>query len=105
DVGVPGDGHGDAARPHQRQARHCGSKRVLWFIAAFPVHGPDEPVVGNYAQTPSFGARTGWSFQRASGIRSTRRASHALWPDLSDRDPGRSEYRIDLIAELLRANQ
>ncbi len=43
--------------------------------------------------------------QRARGFRSARRPSHALRPYLSDRDSGRSEHRIDLIAELLRAHQ
>ena len=42
---------------------------------------------------------------RARRLRSARRASHALRPHLPDRNAGRSEHRVDLLALLLRAHQ
>ena len=63
------------------------------------------PLVGNHAQAPSVGTRTGRSFARARRIRSSRRPPDSLRPHLSDRNAGRSEHRIDLIVELLCAHQ
>ena len=50
---VPGNVHGDAARPGQRQAGDGGHPRVLRFVTALAVHGPDQPAVGDHAQAPS----------------------------------------------------
>ena len=46
----------------------------------------------------------GLSRERA-GLRGARRAPHALRPHLSDRDAGRTEHRLDLVAVVLRADQ
>ena len=84
DERVPGNVHGDAARPGQRQAGHGCDSRVLRLVAAQPVHGPDQPAQRNHPQAPSFGSWTGRSFARARGIRSPRRSPDALRPYLPD---------------------
>ena len=50
DERLPGDGHGHAPRPHQRQAGHGLHPRVLRVQPAQPVHGPDEPALGDHPQ-------------------------------------------------------
>ena len=57
DVGLPGNGHGHAARPDQRQAGDGGDSRVLRVVAAVAVHGPDQPAVRGHAQAAALGAR------------------------------------------------
>ena len=49
--------HGHAAGPDQRQAGGGGGARVLRFVAAFAVHGPDQPALRDHAQAASLGAR------------------------------------------------
>ena len=44
----------DAARPDQLEADFVGDPRVLRFVAAVAVHGPDQPAVGNHAQASCF---------------------------------------------------
>src|SRR5262249_48728822 len=105
DVGVSGNGYGDAARPDQRKARYRSGSRVFWFFAVVSVHGPDEPAFRNHAEAASLGPRSGRSLARAGRIRSARRASDSLWTDLSNRNAGRSEHWIDFVAELLCTNQ
>ena len=48
--------HRDAAGPDQRQAGGRGRARVLRLLAALPVHGPDEPALGDHPQAPPLGA-------------------------------------------------
>ena len=57
DVGLPGNGHGHAARPDQREAGHGRDSRVLRVVAAVAVHGPDQPALRDHAQAASLGAR------------------------------------------------
>ncbi len=97
------DGH--AARPGQRQAGHGRDPRVFRIEPAFAVHGPDQPAFGNHAQAAAFGTGTRRPFPRARGVRGPRRAPHALRPHLPDRDAGRPEHRIDLVAVVFRAHQ
>ena len=59
DVGLPGDVHGHAARPGERQAGDGGHPRVLRVEPAFAVHGPDQPALGDHPQAASLGARSG----------------------------------------------
>ena len=105
DERVPGDVHGHAARPGQRQAGHGRHPRVLRLVAVVAVHGPDEPALGDHAQAASFRTGAGRSVARARRIRSPRRSPHALRTYLPDRDAGRPEHRPDLVAELLCADQ
>ena len=84
DVGLPGNGDGDAARPDQREAGDGRDSRVLRVVAAVAVHGPDQPAVGSHAQAPSVGPRARRSVARARRIRSPRRAPDALRPHLPD---------------------
>ena len=97
--------HRDAARPDQRQAGGGGGARVLRLLAAFAVHGPDQPAVRGDAQAASLGARSGRSDARAGGLRGARRAPDALRPHLPDRDAGRPEHRADQFAGHLRQGQ
>ncbi len=97
--------HGDAAGSDQREARECGRARVLRLLAAQPVHGPDEPAVGNYPQAASVRAWAGRLDARARRLRGARRASDALRPHLPDRDAGRAEYRPHQLARDLRARE
>ena len=62
DVGLPGNVHGHAARPGERQAGDGGHPRVLRLQPAFAVHGPDQPAERDHAQAASFGAWSGRSF-------------------------------------------
>ncbi len=97
--------HRDAARPDQRQAGGGGGARILRLVAAFAVHGPDQPAVRGDAQAASVRARAGRSDPRARGLRGARRASDALRPHLPDRDAGRPEHRPDQLAGHLRQGQ
>ena len=85
--------HGHAAGSDQREARERGRARILRLLAAQPVHGPDEPAVGNHAQAPPLRAWAGRPDARARRLRGARRASDALRPHLPYRDAGRPEYR------------
>ena len=84
DVGLPGNGHGHAARPDQREAGDGRDSRVLRVVAAVAVHGPDQPAVGSDAQAASVGPRARRSVARARGLRSPRRPPDALRPHLPD---------------------
>ena len=70
-----------------------------------PVHGPDQPAVGDHAQAASLGARPGRSDPRARRLRGARRASDALRPHLPDRDAGRPQHRSDQLAGDVRPRQ
>ena len=87
------DRHGDAARPHQRQAGGGGGARVLRLLAAVAVHGPDQPALRDHPQAAALGAGAGRPDARARRLRGARRASDPLRPHLPDRDAGRAEYR------------
>ena len=102
DVRPPGHRLGDAARPHQLQARHRGDQGVLRVVAALAVHGPDEPPLRGHAQEASLGPRAGRPLARARRVRGARRPRHALRPHLPDRDAGRPEHRPHLVALVLR---
>jgi hypothetical protein len=97
--------HRHAARPDQRQAGGRRRARVLRFLAALAVHGPDQPALGNHPQASSLGARPGRSDARARRLRSARRAPDALRPHLPDRNAGRPEHRSDQLAGDLRPRQ
>ena len=99
------DRHGDAAGPDQRQAGGRRRARVLRFLAAVAVHGPDQPAVGSHPQAPPVGARAWRPDTRARRLRGARRASDALRPYLPDRDTGRPEYRSDQLARDLCPHQ
>ena len=58
---VPGNVDGHAARPGQRQAGDGCHPRILRIVAAFAVHGPDQPAVGDHAQAASLGPWAGRS--------------------------------------------
>ena len=80
------------------KAPQRGHPRLLRPFAAFAVHGSDQPSGRADPQAPSFGTWTRRSLPRSRRLRSPRRPSVALRPDLPDRDAGRSEhrsYRID----------
>src|SRR5207249_1115336 len=81
---VPGNVHGHAARPGERQAGHGRDPRVLRLVAAQPVHGSDQPAQRNHAQAAPFGPRARRSVARTRRIRSPRRAPDALRPHLPD---------------------
>ena len=87
------DRHGDAAGPHQRQARRRRRARVLRLEPALAVHGPDQPALRGDAQAAPLGARAGRADARARGLRGARRAPDPLRPDVPDRDAGRPEHR------------
>ena len=93
-----GIGKPDAARPDQRQADLGRDQGVLRLEPAVAVHGPDQPAVGDHAQAPRLGARTGRSHARTRGLRGARRAPDALRPRVPDRDAGRPEHRPDQLA-------
>ena len=79
--------------------------RFLRPLAAFAVHGSDQSAGGIDAQAPSLGSRA-WRFEpRSRRLRSARRSSVALRPDLSDRNAGRSEHRSDQLDVDLCADQ
>ena len=99
------DRFGDAARSHQRQARGGGGARVLRLVAAQPVHGPDQPALGDHAQAAPLRARTGRPDARARRLRGARRASDALRPHLPDRDARGTEYRSHQLARDLCARE
>ncbi len=105
DVGLPGDVNGHAARPGERQAGDGRHPRIFRLQPALAVHGSDQPALGDHAQAASFGAGSRRSIQGARRIRSARRALHALRPHLPDRDAGRAEHRLDLVAVLLCPHQ
>ena len=84
DVGLPGNGDGDAARPDQREAGHGRDSRVLRVVAALAVHGPDQPALRDHAQAASLGARAGRSVARARRVRGPRRPPDALRAHLPD---------------------
>ena len=84
DVGLPGNGDGDAARPDQREAGDGGDSRVLRVVAALAVHGPDQPALRDHAQAASLGARARRSVARARRLRGARRAPDPLRPHLPD---------------------
>ena len=84
DVGLPGNGDGDAARPDQRQAGDGGDSRVLRLVAAVAVHGPDQPAVGDHPQAAPLRARAGRLVARARRVRGPRRPPDALRADLPD---------------------
>ena len=105
DVRLPGNVHGHAARPGERQAGHGRHPRILRIQPALAVHGSDQSALGDHAQAASFRAGTGRSVPRARRIRSPRRAPHALRPHLPHRDAGRPEHRADLVALLLCPHQ
>ena len=84
DVGLPGNGDGDAARPDQREAGHGRDSRVLRVVAALAVHGPDQPALRDHAQAASLGARARRSVARARRLRGARRPPDALRPHLPD---------------------
>ena len=86
DERLPGDGHGHAPRPHQRQARHGLDPRVLRIEPAQPVHGPDESAVGDHPQAAPLGPWAGRPLPRAGRVRGPRRPSDPLRPHLSHRD-------------------
>ena len=65
DERLSGDVDGDAARPDQRQAGHGRDPRVLRIVAAFAVHGSDQPALGDHAQAPSLRTWAGRSEPRA----------------------------------------
>ena len=84
DVGLPGNGDGDAARPDQREAGDGRDSRVLRVVAALAVHGPDQPALRDHAQAASLGARARRSVARARRLRGARRPPDALRPHLPD---------------------
>ena len=105
DERLPGDGHGHAPRPHQRQAGHGLDPRVLRLEPAQPVHGPDEPALGDHPQAAALRPRAGRPQPRARRLRGARRPPDPLRPHLPDRDPGRPEHRPHLEPQLLRPHQ
>ncbi len=74
----------DAARPDQCQTGGGGGPRVLRLLAAQPVHGSDQPALGNHPQAPPICAWAGRPNPRARRLRSARRAPDPLRPHLSD---------------------
>ncbi len=84
DVGLPGNGDRDAARPDQREAGHGRDSRVLRVVAALAVHGPDQPALRGHAQAAALGARARRPVARARRLRGARRAPDALRPHLPD---------------------
>ncbi len=102
---LPGDVDGDAARSGERQAGNGGDSRIFRIEPALAVHGSDQSAVRDHAQAPAFGPWTGRSVAGAGRLRSARCASHALRPDLPDRDSGRPEHRPDFLSLLLCADQ
>jgi DNA-directed RNA polymerase beta subunit len=84
DVRVPGNVHGHAARPRERQACNGRDSRILRQFAALAVHGPDEPVERNHSQAAPFGSWAWWFVARTRRIRSTRRSPDSLRPHLPD---------------------
>ena len=105
DERLPGDGHGHAPRPHQRQAGDGLDPRVLRVEPAQPVHGPDEPAVGDHPQAAPVRPGAGRPQPRAGRVRGARRAPDPLRPHLPHRDPGRAEHRAHLEPLLLRPHQ
>ena len=97
--------NGDAAGAHQHSSGRGGDQRVLRFVTALAVHGPDELAGRTHAQAPALRARTGRSLARTRGLRSARRPPFALRPHLSDRDAGRPEHRLDRLVGDLRPRQ
>ena len=79
--------------------------RVLRLQPAQPVHGPDEPALGDHPQAAALRPRTGRPQPRARRVRGARRAPHPLRPHLPDRDAGRPEHRPHLEPLLLRPHQ
>ena len=53
----------------QRQACLGRDQGVLRFLAALPVHGPEQPLVGGHPQAAPLGARTWRSHPRARRLR------------------------------------
>src|SRR3546814_2125271 len=71
-------------RSHQRKARRGRGARVLRFLAAFAVHGSDQPAVGSHPQAPRVGAWAGRSDPRrseehTSELQSLMRISYAVF--------------------------
>ncbi len=93
----------DAARPDQQQADQRVDPRVLRFLPAVAVHGPDQPAVGDHAQAPRLRAGTGRPDARARRLRGARRAPDPLRPRLPDRDARRPEHRPDQLDGAVRA--
>ena len=79
--------------------------RVLRLQPAQPVHGPDEPALGDHPQAAPLGPWAGRPQPRARRVRGARRAPDPLRPHLPDRDAGRPEHRPHLEPLLLRPHQ
>ena len=56
------------------------------------------PLSRDHPQAPPVGARSGRPDAGTRRLRGARRASDPLWPDLPDRDAGRSEHRPDQLS-------
>ncbi len=97
--------HRHAAGPDQCEAGGRRGARVLRLVPALAVHGSDQPAVRDHPQASALGARAGRTDARTGGIRGARRAPDPLWPHLSDRDAGGSEYRPHQFARDLCAGQ
>ena len=63
------------------------------------------PLVRDHPQAAAVRAGSRRPDARAGGLRGARRASHPLWPHLSDRDAGRPEHRTDQFARHLCAGE
>src|ERR1700756_4733081 len=95
----------DSAKADQPEGSQRGDSRFLWAVAIEPVHGSDESSCRADSQTPIVRTRTG-RFEPGPGrLRSARRASFALWPNLSDRDAGKTEHRSYQLDEHLFQDQ
>ena len=101
-----GQAEADNLMPHDlinSQADLGRDPRILRFVAAVAVHGPDQPAVGNHAQAPRLRTGPGRPDARARRLRGARRAPDPLRPRLPDRNAGRPEHRPDQLAGAVRA--
>ena len=91
----------DSVMPHDLINAKPAAAAVREFFGSSqlsPVHGSDQPAVGDHPQAAPVGARPGRPDPRARRLRGARRAPDPLRPDLPDRDAGRPEHRPDQLA-------
>ena len=100
-----GGGHDPAAGSGVDQADRCHHQGVLRIQPALAVHGAGQPACGADPQEAAERARPRRPVTGPRRLRGARRPLHPLRTHVPDRDPGRTEHRVDRVAGQLHARQ
>ena len=98
----------DTVMPHDLINAKPAASAVREFFGSSQlsaVHGPDQPAQRDHSQAPAVRAWPRRPDARTGRIRGPRRASHALWSHLPDRDARGTEHRAHQFARHLCARQ